>query len=88
MTNLTKAIIPVDFTGQPADIDSIMEIARKHNLLVIEDGAHSLGAEYKGKKVGTFADMTMFSFHPVKPITTGEGGIIVTNNEEYYEKLL
>lgn len=88
ITARTKAIIPVDFTGQPADIDSIMEIARKHNLLVIEDGAHSLGAEYKGKKVGTFADMTMFSFHPVKPITTGEGGIIVTNNEEFYEKLL
>lgn len=64
-----------------------MEIARKHNLFVIEDGAHSLGAEYKGKKVGTFADMTMFSFHPVKPITTGEGGIIVTNNKEFYEKL-
>lgn len=88
ITSRTKAIIPVDFTGQPADMDAIMEIARKHNLLVIEDGAHSLGAEYKGKKVGTFADMTMFSFHPVKPITTGEGGIIVTNNEEYYEKLL
>lgn len=87
ITSRTKAIIPVDFTGQPADMDAIMEIARKHNLLVIEDGAHSLGAEYKGKKVGTFADMTMFSFHPVKPITTGEGGIIVTNNEEFYEKL-
>lgn len=87
ITSKTKAIIPVDFTGQPADMDTIMEIAKKYNLIVIEDGAHSLGAEYKGKKVGTFADMTMFSFHPVKPITTGEGGIIVTNNEEFYEKL-
>ncbi|WP_155591984.1 UDP-4-amino-4,6-dideoxy-N-acetyl-beta-L-altrosamine transaminase [Lysinibacillus cavernae] len=87
ITPNTKAIIPVDFTGQPADMDAIMDIAREHNLVVIEDGAHSLGAEYKGEKVGTQADMTMFSFHPVKPITTAEGGIIVTNNEEYYRKL-
>ncbi|QQP13275.1 UDP-4-amino-4,6-dideoxy-N-acetyl-beta-L-altrosamine transaminase [Lysinibacillus agricola] len=87
VTPNTKAIIPVDFTGQPADMDTIMEIARENNLVVIEDGAHSFGAEYKGKKVGTQADMTMFSFHPVKPITTAEGGIIVTNNEEYYQKL-
>lgn len=87
ITPNTKAIIPVDFTGQPADMDAIMEIAHEHNLVVIEDGAHSLGAEYKGKKVGTQADMTMFSFHPVKPITTAEGGIIVTNNEGYYHKL-
>ncbi|MFJ7921381.1 UDP-4-amino-4,6-dideoxy-N-acetyl-beta-L-altrosamine transaminase [Lysinibacillus fusiformis] len=87
ITPNSKAIIPVDFTGQPADMDAIMEIAREHNLVVIEDGAHSLGAEYKGKKVGTQADMTMFSFHPVKPITAAEGGIIVTNNEEYYRKL-
>ncbi|MBG9454833.1 aminotransferase DegT [Lysinibacillus sphaericus] len=87
ITPKTKAIIPVDFTGQPADMDTIMEIAHEHNLVVIEDGAHSLGAEYKGKKVGTQADMTMFSFHPVKPITTAEGGIIVTNNEEYYRRL-
>ncbi len=87
LTRNTKAIIPVDFTGQPANMDAIMEIAQEHNLVVIEDGAHSLGAEYKGKKVGTQADMTMFSFHPVKPITTAEGGVIVTNNEEYYHKL-
>ncbi|MDD1503972.1 UDP-4-amino-4,6-dideoxy-N-acetyl-beta-L-altrosamine transaminase [Lysinibacillus sp. CNPSo 3705] len=87
ITPNTKAIIPVDFTGQPADMDVIIDIAREHNLVVIEDGAHSLGAEYKEKKVGTQADMTMFSFHPVKPITTAEGGIIVTNNEDYYRKL-
>lgn len=87
ITSNTKAIIPVDFTGQPADMETIMEIASEHNLVVIEDSAHSLGAEYKGDKVGTQADMTMFSFHPVKPITTAEGGIIVTNNEEYYRKL-
>jgi len=87
ITAKTKAIIPVDFTGQPCDIDSIMEIAREHNIVVIQDGAHSLGAEYKGKKVGTQADMTMFSFHPVKPVTTAEGGVIVTDSSEYYEKL-
>lgn len=88
ITDKTKAIIPVDFTGQPVDIDEIMVIAEEHNLVVIEDGAHSLGATYKGRKAGTTAHMTMFSFHPVKPITTAEGGIIVTDNEEYYKKLL
>jgi perosamine synthetase len=87
ITPNTKAIIPVDFTGQPADMDAIMEIANEHGLIVIEDGAHSLGAEYKGRKVGTLAHMTMFSFHPVKPVTTAEGGVIVTDSEEYYEKL-
>ena len=84
ITDKTKAIIPVDYTGQSVRIDEIMEIAKKHNLVVIEDGAHSLGSEYKGEKVGTRAHMTMFSFHPVKPITTAEGGVIVTNCEEYY----
>lgn len=88
LTDKTKAIIPVDFTGQPVDIDEIMDIAREHSLVVIEDGAHSLGATYKGRKVGQTADMTMFSFHPVKPVTTAEGGVIVTDNEEYYKKLL
>ncbi|UOE76054.1 UDP-4-amino-4,6-dideoxy-N-acetyl-beta-L-altrosamine transaminase [Parageobacillus thermoglucosidasius] len=87
ITPNTKAIIPVDFTGQPADMDAIMEIANEHGLVVIEDGAHSLGAEYKGRKVGMLAHMTMFSFHPVKPVTTAEGGVIVTDSEEYYEKL-
>lgn len=88
ITERTKAIIPVDFAGQPADLDPILEIAEKHRLVVIEDAAHALGAMYKGRKVGSISDMTMFSFHPVKLITTGEGGIIVTNNEEYYERLL
>lgn len=88
ITPNTKAIIPVDFTGQPSDIDEIMLVAKENNLVVIEDGAHSLGAMYKGRKVGTTAHMTMFSFHPVKPITTAEGGIIVTDNEEYYKKLI
>ncbi|WP_339193559.1 UDP-4-amino-4,6-dideoxy-N-acetyl-beta-L-altrosamine transaminase [Aeribacillus sp. FSL W8-0870] len=88
ISDKTKAIIPVDFTGQPAELDGILEIAKKHNLVVIEDAAHALGAVYKGKKVGSISDMTMFSFHPVKHITTGEGGIITTNNREYYDKLL
>lgn len=88
ITAKTKAIVAVDFTGQPVDIDTIMEIAKDKNIVVIEDGAHSLGADYKDRKVGVTADMTMFSFHPVKPVTTGDGGVIVTNNKEYYEKLL
>ena len=88
ITPQTKAIIPVHYTGQPCDMDTILEIARKHDLLVIEDGAHALGASYKGKKIGSIADMTCFSFHPVKPVTTGEGGMIVTDNEELYRKLV
>ena len=88
ITSKTKAIIPVDFTGQSVDMDRILEIAKKYNLVVIEDAAHALGSEYKGQKIGVKADMTEFSFHPVKPITTAEGGIIVTNDENLYEKML
>ena len=88
ISSKTKAIIPVDFTGQSVDIDEIRRIAAKHNLLIIEDSAHALGSEYKGKKVGTQADMTVFSFHPVKPITTGEGGMVVTDDEGLYKKML
>lgn len=87
ITDRTKAIIPVDFAGNPADLDIIKEIAESHDLTVIEDAAHALGAEYKGQKLGSISDMTMFSFHPVKLITTGEGGMILTNNEEYAERL-
>lgn len=83
----TKAIAPVDFAGQPCDYDEIMKIAEKHNLLVVEDAAHALGSEYRGRKVGSFADMTILSFHPVKTITTGEGGMILTNRKDFYEKL-
>jgi UDP-4-amino-4,6-dideoxy-N-acetyl-beta-L-altrosamine transaminase len=83
----TKATIYVDFAGQPCDIKEIKEIAEEHDLHLIEDAAHALGAEYNGKKVGTFADITMFSFHPVKHITTGEGGMCVTNNEELARKM-
>lgn len=88
ITDKTKAIIPVHFTGQPVALDEIHQIAKKYNLVVIEDGAHALGATYKGQMIGSLSDMTMFSFHPVKHITSGEGGIITTNNEEYYQKLL
>ena len=88
ITSRTKAIIPVHYTGQPCDMDAILEIAHKHDLLVIEDGAHALGASYKGKKIGSIADMTCFSFHPVKPVKTGEGGMIVTDNEELYRRLV
>jgi UDP-4-amino-4,6-dideoxy-N-acetyl-beta-L-altrosamine transaminase len=88
ITNKTKAIIPVDFTGQSVNIDKINEIAQKYNLTVIEDSAHALGSEYKGKKVGNKAELTEFSFHPVKPITTGEGGVVTTNSEELYNKML
>lgn len=87
ITDKTKAIIPVDFTGQSVDMDKIREISDRHNLIIIEDAAHALGTDYKGKKVGALADMTEFSFHPVKPITTGEGGVITTNNEDLYNKM-
>ena len=83
----TKAIIAVHFTGQPCEMDEIHKIAKENNLIVIEDAAHALGADYKGKKIGSLSDMTTFSFHPVKHITTGEGGMIVTNDEKFYERL-
>lgn len=88
ITERTRAIIPVHYTGQPCQMDEIHRIARKHDLLVIEDAAHALGAEYKGQKIGSLSDMTCFSFHPVKPITTGEGGMITTNDEALYKRLL
>jgi len=85
ITARTKAIIPVDFAGHPVDLDEIKAIAK--DLVVIEDACHALGAEYKGSKIGSLADMTVFSFHPVKAITTGEGGMVLTNSEEFYSKL-
>lgn len=88
ITNKTKAIIPVHFTGQPVELDAIQKIAKENNLVIIEDAAHALGATYKNKKIGSIGDMTMFSFHPVKHITTGEGGVITTNNPLFYEKLV
>lgn len=87
LTEKTKAIIAVHFTGQPCEMDEIHKIADENNLIVIEDAAHALGADYKGKKIGSLSDMTTFSFHPVKHITTGEGGMIVTNDEKLYERI-
>jgi len=90
ITNKTRAIIPVHFAGHPCDLEEIHSIAKKYRLFVIEDACHALGAEYRGTKIGScqYSDMTVFSFHPVKSITTGEGGAILTNNETLYEKLL
>lgn len=87
ITNKTKAIVAVHFTGQPCEMDKIHQIAMKHNLIVIEDAAHALGADYKGKKIGSISDMTIMSFHPVKHITTAEGGMVLTNDENLYRKL-
>jgi len=87
ISSKTKAILPVDYSGHPADLASIIELARNHNLIVIEDACHALGAEYGGQKVGAIADMTVFSFHPVKHITTGEGGMVTTNNAQLAENL-
>jgi len=89
ITNKTKAIVPVHFAGQPVELTKIKKIARRHKLIVIEDACHALGAKYQRDKIGScrYADMAVFSFHPVKSITTGEGGAIVTNNKTYYERL-
>jgi len=84
----TKAIIPVHFAGQPCDMDEIIEIAEENDLYIIEDAAHAIDAEYKGKKIGSISDLTTFSFHPVKNITTAEGGMVTTNNDDLYNKLL
>ncbi len=84
----TKAIIPVHFAGQPCDMDEICEIAEENDLYIIEDAAHAIDAEYKGKKIGNNSDLTTFSFHPVKNITTAEGGMVTTNNDDFNEKLL
>lgn len=89
ITSKTKAIIPVHFTGQPCDMKRIYDIARKHNLKVIEDAAHAHGADYYGGKIGDckYSDLTAFSFHPVKLMTTCEGGMVTTNNEELYHRI-
>ena len=88
ITEKTKAIITVDFTGQPAEYKALCSLAEKHGLIIIDDAAHALGASYAGGRIGSIADMTMFSFHPVKHITTGEGGIITTDDHKLYEKLI
>jgi len=88
ITSKTKAIIPVHFAGQPCDMEEIQEIAEENDLYIIEDAAHAIDAEYRGKKIGNISDLTVFSFHPVKNITTAEGGLVTTNNDELNDKLL
>ena len=87
ITTKTKAIIPVHLYGHPCDMDSILKVAREHDLYVVEDAAEAHGAEYKGKKVGSFGDISCFSFYGNKIITTGEGGMCLINNEELAEKM-
>ena len=84
----TKAVVAVDFTGQSVELDRLLAHCRANNLILIEDGAHVIGTRYKGKNNGSIADMTTLSFHPVKTVTGGEGGAVLTNSEEYYKKLL
>jgi perosamine synthetase len=87
ITDRTRAIIAVDYTGQPADLDELRAIATDRNLILIEDAAHSLGATYHDRRVGTIADLTTFSLHPVKHITTGEGGVITTDDDALASRL-
>lgn len=85
ITDKTKAILAVDIFSQPADWDELKKIAKKHNLYLIEDSAEALGSEYKGKKCGGFGDAAIFAFYPNKQITTGEGGVILTDDKKIYE---
>lgn len=84
----TKILVGIDFAGHPCDADELREIANKHNLIFIVDAAHSLGGKYKGKPAGSLADMSILSFHPVKSMTTGEGGMVLTNDDNYYDRLM
>lgn len=88
VTERTKAVIAVDYTGQSARIDELRAVCEENGLLLITDGAHSIGTRYKGKPTGSIADMTTFSFHPVKTVTAGEGGAVTTDSEELYRKLI
>ena len=88
ITAKTKAVIAVDFTGQVVRVREIQEICHKYKLIFIEDAAHSIGTKYNGQMVGSLADMTCFSFHPVKTITSGEGGAVLTNENGFYQKLV
>jgi perosamine synthetase len=83
----TKAILPVDYSGHAADLDALMDLAERHGLTVIEDASHALGGEYRGRRVGSVAHMTTFSLHPVKHVTTGEGGMVTTQRADLAETL-
>ena len=87
ITPHTKAIIAVDFAGQPCDYSRLRELAERHNLVLVADACHSLGGSYQGRPVGSLADLTCFSMHPVKPITTGEGGMVTTNNRGWSDRI-
>jgi dTDP-4-amino-4,6-dideoxygalactose transaminase len=87
VTEKTKAIMPVHFAGYPCNMEKIMEIARRHNLLIIEDAAHAIGTEYRGRRIGSFGNTAIFSFHPIKNITTAEGGMLVTDDDELAKKV-
>jgi len=87
ITSKTKAIVVVDFGGKPVEIKKIKEIAQKHKLLLIDDASHALGSSVNKQKIGSFADLNIFSFHAIKPITTSEGGAVLTDNEEYAKAL-
>jgi UDP-4-amino-4,6-dideoxy-N-acetyl-beta-L-altrosamine transaminase len=86
---IPKVVIPVHFAGQSCEMEEICDMGKKYNFKIIEDACHAVGGSYKGVKIGKclYSDMTVFSFHPVKNITTGEGGMVLTNNEKYYERL-
>ena len=88
ITPRTKAVVAVDYTGQSVALDPLRKICKEHNLVLIEDGAHVIGTKYEGKPNGSISDMTTFSFHPVKTVTGGEGGAVLTNDEKLYQKLL
>lgn len=87
MTKKTKLLAVVDYAGNPADLNSFRRVAKRHGVVVVEDACQALGASYKGKKIGSLSDMTAFSFHPVKSITTGEGGAVLTDNPDFDRKL-
>jgi dTDP-4-amino-4,6-dideoxygalactose transaminase len=87
ITPRTKAIIPVHIAGVPCDMDALKHLAAKHNLVIIEDAAHALPTTYRGRTVGTIGDLTAFSFYAVKNLTTGEGGMVTTDREEYVDRL-
>lgn len=86
ITPRTRALVPMDFAGHPCDLDRLLELARAHNLVVIEDAAHALGAEYRGRPIGAIANLTTWSFHPVKHVTTGEGGMVTTDDRRLAER--
>jgi len=87
VTDKTKAIIPVHYAGHPCEMDAVLKIAKRYDLIVIEDAAHALGAVYKGRRIGTIGDLTSFSFYATKNLTTAEGGMVTTDNDELAEKI-